>query len=59
MSGEGTGSTAGNVAIDILTPFAIGGAKSVASKLLPKSVTVYKGGTRPFTRDYTFFTTDP
>lgn len=26
MSGEGTGSTAGNVAIDMLTPFAIGGA---------------------------------
>ena len=59
MSGEGTGSTAGNVAIDILTPFAVGGAKSAASKLLPKSVTVYKGGTKPFTRDYTFFTTDP
>ena len=26
MSGEGTGSTAGNVAVDMLTPFAVGGA---------------------------------
>lgn len=59
MSGEGTGNVAGNVAIDLFTPFAIGGVKNVASKLLPKSITVYKGGTKPFTRDYTFFTTDP
>ena len=34
MSGEGTGSTAGNVAIDMLTPFAIGGAKSVTSSAI-------------------------
>lgn len=59
MSGKGIGNVVGNVAIDILTPFAIGGTKSIASKLLPKSITVYKGGTKPFTRDYTFFTTDP
>lgn len=58
MSGEGTGSTAGNVAIDMLTPFAIGGATKVSSRLLPKTVTVYKGGIKPFTNDYTFFTTD-
>lgn len=44
MSGEGTGDIAGNVAIDILTPFAIGGATKVSSRLLPKTVTVYKGG---------------
>lgn len=30
MSGEGTGDTAGNLAIDMLTPFAVGGAKSIA-----------------------------
>lgn len=33
-SGEGTGSTAGNVAIDMLTPFAIGGAKSLAANMV-------------------------
>ena len=58
MSGEGTGSTAGNVAIDILTPFAVGGATKVSSRLLPKTVIVYKGGIKPFINDYTFFTTD-
>lgn len=57
MSGEGTGNVTGNMAIDILTPSAIGGIRSVISKL-PKSITVYKGGSKPFTRDYTFFTTD-
>lgn len=34
MSGEGIGSTAGNVAIDMLTPFAIGGAKSLTSSAI-------------------------
>jgi len=34
MSGEGTGSAAGNVAIDMLTPFAIGGAKSLTSSAI-------------------------
>ena len=41
MSGEGTGSTAGNVAIDILTPFAIGGAKSLASSAVNLGNSVY------------------
>lgn len=36
MSGEGTGSTAGNVAIDILTPFAVGGAKSLTASVARK-----------------------
>ena len=36
MSGEGTGSTAGNVAIDMLTPFAVGGAKSLTSNPVTK-----------------------
>lgn len=58
MSGQGSGDVAGNVAIDMLTPFAVGGAKSLATRLFPKSITVYKGGVKPFTRDYTFFTTD-
>lgn len=31
---------------------------SGATRLFPKSITVYKGGAKPFTRDYTFFTTD-
>ena len=30
MSGEGTGDVAGNVAIDMLTPFAVGGTRSLA-----------------------------
>lgn len=34
MSGEGTGDVAGNVAIDILTPFTIGGAKSLATNMI-------------------------
>lgn len=34
MSGEGTGDVAGNVAIDILTPFAIGGAKSLVTNMV-------------------------
>lgn len=50
MSGEGTGSTAGNVAIDMLTPFAIGGVGRAASRLLPKTVTVYKGATQSFNK---------
>lgn len=33
MSGEGTGDVAGNVAIDILTPFAIGGAGRAATNV--------------------------
>lgn len=33
MSGEGTGDVAGNVAIDILTPFAIGGTGRVATNV--------------------------
>jgi len=41
MSGEGTGSTAGNVAIDILTPFAIGGVKSLASSAVNLGNSVY------------------
>lgn len=36
MSGEGTGSTAGNVAIDILTPFAVGGARSLAANAVKR-----------------------
>lgn len=32
MSGEGTGNVAGNAAIDILTPTAIGGVRSLASR---------------------------
>ena len=31
ISGEGTGDLAGNTAIDLLTPFAVGGAKSLAT----------------------------
>ena len=34
ISGEGTGDNAGNVAIDMLTPFAIGGAKSLATGII-------------------------
>lgn len=34
MSGEGTGDSAGNVAIDMLTPFAVGGAKSLAANMV-------------------------
>lgn len=34
MSGEGTGDTAGNIAIDMLTPFAIGGAKSLVTNMV-------------------------
>lgn len=33
MSGEGTGDAAGNVAIDMLTPFAIGGARSLTANV--------------------------
>lgn len=36
MSGEGTGSTVGNIAIDMLTPFAIGGAKSLATNVIKR-----------------------
>ncbi len=36
LSGEGTGSTAGNVAIDLLTPLAIGGARSLATNVAKK-----------------------
>lgn len=36
MSGEGTGDTAGNVAIDILTPFAVGGARSLATNAVKR-----------------------
>lgn len=50
MSGEGTGDVAGNVAIDMLTPFAIGGVGRAASRLLPKTVTVYKGATQLFNK---------
>lgn len=41
MSGEGTGDTAGNVAIDLFTPFAIGGAKSLASSAVNLGNSVY------------------
>lgn len=41
MSGEGTGSTAGNVAIDILTPFAVGGVKSLASSAVKLGNSIY------------------
>ena len=34
MSGEGTGDIAGNLAIDMLTPFAVGGAKSLATNMV-------------------------
>lgn len=34
ISGEGTGDNAGNVAIDMLTPFAVGGAKSLATGII-------------------------
>ena len=50
MSGKGTGDVAGNVAIDMLTPFAIGGVGRTASRLLPKTVTVYKGATQSFNK---------
>ena len=50
ISGEGTGDTAGNMAIDMLTPFAIGGVGRAASKLLPKTATVYKGATQSFNK---------
>ena len=36
MSGKGTGSAAGNIAIDMLTPFAVGGAKSLTSNPVTK-----------------------
>ena len=36
MSSEGTGDVAGNVAIDILTPFAIGGARSLATNAVKR-----------------------
>ena len=39
ISGEGTGDAAGNLAIDLLTPFAVGGTKSLATRLFPKSIT--------------------
>lgn len=41
MSGEGTGDTAGNVAIDLFTPFAIGGAKSLVSSAVNLGNSVY------------------
>lgn len=44
MSGQGTGDVAGNVAIDMLTPFAVGGAKSLATRLFPKPIT--RGATK-------------
>lgn len=40
-SGEGTGSVAGNVAIDMLTPFAIGGTKSLASNAVKLGNSIY------------------
>lgn len=40
-SGEGTGNTAGNVAIDMLTPFAIGGAKNLASSAAKLGKSIY------------------
>ena len=39
ISGEGTGNAAGNLAIDLLTPLAVGGTKSLATRLFPKSIT--------------------
>lgn len=36
MSGEGTGDTAGNIAIDMLTPFAVKGAKSLATNAVKR-----------------------
>lgn len=36
MSGEGTGDVSGNVAIDILTPFAIRGARSLATNAVKR-----------------------
>lgn len=41
MSGEGAGSTARNVAIDMLTPFAIGGAKNLASSAAKLGKSIY------------------
>lgn len=34
MSGQGTGDVAGNIAVDMLTPFAVGGAKSLATGIV-------------------------
>ena len=36
ISGKGTGSTVGNITIDILTPFAIGGTKSLVTSTIKK-----------------------
>ena len=58
ISGEGTGDAAGNLAIDLATPLAISKVSKIA-QTVPKSVTVYKGGTKPTINDYMFFTTDP
>lgn len=41
MSGEGTGDVTGNVAIDMLTPFAIGGVKSLASNTVKLGNSIY------------------
>lgn len=38
MSGQGTGDVAGNMAVDMLTPFAIGGAKSLATNLYTRRI---------------------
>lgn len=42
MSGEGTGDVAGNIAIDMLTPFAIGNARSLASNTAKLGNSIYR-----------------